>query len=207
MSVMQNSSACQELIKLAANMGQATNERDGNLGFGYIYYGLARLFYPEVVLCIGSYRGFSPVCFTLGLSDNNKGKCYFIDPGKVDGYWHDPGNFNLLNTRFELNNRMIHIRKTSQEVIAANLISEPIDIFFIDGDHSYEGVKFDFDNFTHMVRPGGLILFHDSITEGRGFTPWEVKKFLEAELFDSEAYENVTFPLAAGLSVFRKLAP
>ncbi len=31
----------------------------------------------------------------------------------------------------------------------------------IDGDHSYEGVKTDFSLYAPLVRPGGLIAFHD----------------------------------------------
>ena len=37
----------------------------------------------------------------------------------------------------------------------------PIDVLFIDGDHSYEGIKDDWDNFSRFVKPGGYVLFHD----------------------------------------------
>lgn len=37
----------------------------------------------------------------------------------------------------------------------------PFDFIFIDGDHSWNGVKSDFDNYFPMVRPGGCIVFHD----------------------------------------------
>ena len=36
-----------------------------------------------------------------------------------------------------------------------------VDLLFIDGDHSYEGVRADFENYSPLVRPGGLIAFHD----------------------------------------------
>lgn len=36
-----------------------------------------------------------------------------------------------------------------------------IDFLFIDGDHTYEGVKQDWEMYGPMVRPGGLIAFHD----------------------------------------------
>lgn len=39
-----------------------------------------------------------------------------------------------------------------------------IDFLFIDGDHSYEGAKLDFLTYGPMVRPGGVIAFHDLIT-------------------------------------------
>ena len=36
-----------------------------------------------------------------------------------------------------------------------------VDILFIDGDHSYEGVRQDFENFYSTVKIGGAIVFHD----------------------------------------------
>lgn len=36
------------------------------------------------------------------------------------------------------------------------------DIIFIDGDHSYEGVKKDFETFRQFLNYGGFIIFHDS---------------------------------------------
>ena len=37
----------------------------------------------------------------------------------------------------------------------------PADFLFIDGDHSYEGVKADFESYLPLVRPGGMIALHD----------------------------------------------
>lgn len=36
-----------------------------------------------------------------------------------------------------------------------------IDFLFIDGDHTYEGVKQDFQMYSPLVKKGGLIAFHD----------------------------------------------
>jgi predicted O-methyltransferase YrrM len=36
-----------------------------------------------------------------------------------------------------------------------------VDLLFIDGDHSYDGVRADFENYAPLVKPGGLIAFHD----------------------------------------------
>ncbi len=37
----------------------------------------------------------------------------------------------------------------------------PVDFLFIDGDHCTEGVKQDYEMYSSLVRPGGLIGFHD----------------------------------------------
>jgi hypothetical protein len=36
-----------------------------------------------------------------------------------------------------------------------------LDFLFIDGDHSYEGVKKDFNMYGPLVKDGGIIAFHD----------------------------------------------
>jgi cephalosporin hydroxylase len=36
-----------------------------------------------------------------------------------------------------------------------------LDLLFIDGDHTYDGVKRDFETYSTLVRPGGVIAFHD----------------------------------------------
>lgn len=38
---------------------------------------------------------------------------------------------------------------------------EKADLLFIDADHTYEGVKQDYEMYHRFVRPGGVILFHD----------------------------------------------
>lgn len=37
-----------------------------------------------------------------------------------------------------------------------------VDMLFIDGDHSYNGVSLDWTMYQAFVKPGGLIVFHDS---------------------------------------------
>ncbi|HTW62008.1 MAG TPA: class I SAM-dependent methyltransferase [Terracidiphilus sp.] len=41
------------------------------------------------------------------------------------------------------------------------LRGETLDFLFIDGDHSYSGVRSDFEMYAPLVRSGGLIAFHD----------------------------------------------
>jgi predicted O-methyltransferase YrrM len=53
---------------------------------------------------------------------------------------HDPATFEEVRDRFG---------------------SEPIDFAFIDGDHTYEGARRDYEQYGPLVRPGGIIAFHD----------------------------------------------
>jgi len=43
---------------------------------------------------------------------------------------------------------------------------DPLEVLFIDGDHSYEGAKADYERWRAFVRPGGHLLFHDAVDTG-----------------------------------------
>lgn len=51
-------------------------------------------------------------------------------------------------------------------VEAARLLAEacepPVDFVFIDGDHSYEGLRGDWEAWSGLVAPGGVVALHDS---------------------------------------------
>jgi predicted O-methyltransferase YrrM len=47
--------------------------------------------------------------------------------------------------------------------VRAKLQGNTLDMLFIDGDHSYEGVRQDFEMYSPLVRPGGMVAFHDIV--------------------------------------------
>jgi cephalosporin hydroxylase len=49
--------------------------------------------------------------------------------------------------------------------VEAELRGRQIDFLFIDGDHAYEGVSADFFAYRRFVRDGGLIAFHDIVSD------------------------------------------
>ena len=55
-----------------------------------------------------------------------------------------------------------HQQDTYQKV--SGLIDDSIDFLFIDGDHTYKGVKQDFEMYSEMVSEGGIIALHDIAT-------------------------------------------
>jgi predicted O-methyltransferase YrrM len=52
---------------------------------------------------------------------------------------------------------------TLENLLAGNRL----DFLFIDGDHSLDGVRKDFEMYSPLVRPGGLIGFHDIVPDYR----------------------------------------
>lgn len=52
------------------------------------------------------------------------------------------------------------IRRLSHE--AANHINGMVDFIFIDGDHSIEGIRRDWETWAPRIKPGGIVALHDS---------------------------------------------
>ena len=51
------------------------------------------------------------------------------------------------------------------ERVERALQGAPLDLLFIDGDHSFEGVSGDFRLYSPLVKEGGLIMFHDIVPD------------------------------------------
>lgn len=54
-------------------------------------------------------------------------------------------------------------KKETIENLKKLLNGRKIDFLFIDGDHTYEGVKNDFENYYSLINSGGIIAFHDIV--------------------------------------------
>jgi cephalosporin hydroxylase len=55
-----------------------------------------------------------------------------------------------------------HLPDTRRRVDVA-LQGREVDLLFIDGDHTFEGVKADYELYADLVRAGGAIAFHDIV--------------------------------------------
>jgi predicted O-methyltransferase YrrM len=69
-------------------------------------------------------------------------------------------------------------------------ITTTLDFLFIDGNHMYEAIKNDYNMYSQLVRPGGIIAFHDIAVneEGGGHRFWnEIKNnFKHKEILKSK---------------------
>ena len=68
-----------------------------------------------------------------------------------------------------------HFADTRERVMRA-LEGDKLDYLFIDGDHTYDGVRKDFEMYSPLVRRGGMVAFHD-IVEHRRELGCEVDKY------------------------------
>lgn len=78
---------------------------------------------------------------------------------------------NFDDTQFQFLERNSQCEATANAVIES-ADSSGIDFIFIDGDHTYEGVKRDFELYEAMVNQGGMIALHDIKNRKREFQPF-----------------------------------
>jgi predicted O-methyltransferase YrrM len=132
----------------------------------WLLFSLARTLKPVVCVEIGSARGRSTCFLAKALKENQQGIVYAIDPHTATE-WNDTDSVDtytvLLNNlkKMHLAEYVNVIRGTSRE--AAQKWKLGIDLLFIDGDHTYEGAKHDWDAFSPFVREFGLVVFHDTL--------------------------------------------
>jgi hypothetical protein len=86
----------------------------------------------------------------------------------------------------------------------AALAGRKLDLLFIDGDHTYEGVKADYELYSRFVRPGGVIAFHD-IQPGYEAAGVEVSRFWREYPLPGERREYIADPaqLSCGIGAIR----
>jgi predicted O-methyltransferase YrrM len=120
---------------------------------------------PKTVVEIGTFRGGTLFIFArLAAPDAT---IISLDlPASVMGRLYRAAQVPLFH-RFTHGRQQLHLlREDSHRLetlvhVTAALGGKPLDFLFIDGDHTYESVRTDFERFSPLVRPGGLIAFHD----------------------------------------------
>ncbi len=154
---------------------------------------------PRTYVELGTHYGasFFAVCQSI--------KQYEIDcvPTAVD-LWvgdehagrYDESVYNnfmwLLNSRYPGVGRPL--RKDFNEA-AAEFADGSIDLLHIDGLHTYEAVKNDYDTWLSKVSPNGVVLFHDTVVRERGFGVWQLWDEIK------ERYPSFNFTHTHGLGV------
>jgi hypothetical protein len=165
-------------------------------------YWLMTEWQPKIFVELGTHTGNSYFSFCEAVPD--KGlvtRCYAVDTWKGDeqaGFYGDHV-FELVNRHNESQYKSFSTlyRMTFDEALA-KFQDQSVDLLHIDGLHTYEAVRHDFETWLPKLARGALVLFHDiKVTHG-DFGVW---KFW-AEL--KEKYpQNFEFRHSHGLGVIQ----
>lgn len=191
-----------------ADDGQNINLTTGNLGYGFIHFSLILNIRPNRILCVGSRKGFIPAICALACQENGFGQVDFVDAGYDQdnpnhwtgiGWWKkiDPDkHFLELDANKRLKTYVMTTKKFAQKY------HYRYKYIYIDGDHSYQGVKTDYNLFWPRLAKNGLMVFHDVVVKkDKGVPLFGVWKFW------NEIKENkIIFPIPknSGLGIIQK---
>ena len=122
---------------------------------------------PRAILEIGTARGGTLFLFSRIALEGATIVSIDLPGGKFGGsYPKWKGilykSFALLGQRIHLLRADSHNRETLEQAKRI-LGGRELDFLFIDGDHTYEGVKKDFKLYSPLVKKGGIIAFHDIV--------------------------------------------
>lgn len=138
---------------------------EGHLGLneGSLLYKIARSLKNDAVIVeIGAFKGKSTCFIAEGIGDK---KCQFfsIDTWRSDTMAGGPADVFpafLENIKF-YRDKIKLLRGYSYDVAKDWPKDRKIDLLWIDGDHSYAGVKRDIEDWLPLVKKGGIVCFHD----------------------------------------------
>lgn len=114
-----------------------------------------------------------------------------------------------------------HEKETFEET--AETLEDEVDFLFVDGDHTYEGVKDDFETYKELTAEDAIVAFHDIVPHARkkkeckrrlreydgledrhvavGNPDWGVSKFWDEIKDDYETKEIIAHPKQLGKGV------
>jgi predicted O-methyltransferase YrrM len=183
----------------------------------FTLYGLVRAQHPEVIVEIGSARGRSTCALALACKKNGDGRVYAIDPHTVNP-WTEIGTDGSTEAFLRARLRDYGLEPWCEVIVATSAEAAKgwtrrIDLLFIDGDHSFEGVRADFEMFQPWLAPNALVVFHDTAWNYYTYSdkepqPGDFKEKLATmgvpkymEILKYEGYRSVTLPLPPGLTI------
>jgi hypothetical protein len=149
---------------------------DEHLGDGIVIYSIIQHMRAKNCVCIGSGGGYIPRIMTQARIDLHKqgifegngdynwgniGTTYVVDPCNGIG---GPSDIECEGSFYRSHFYPRFIKETSENAYYNFFILQDIkiDVLFIDGDHSYKGVKKDFELYSQILSPNGIIILHDT---------------------------------------------
>jgi hypothetical protein len=144
-------------------------------GHYYFAYDLISNIRPDIIVELGTHRGNSLLSMVQAAKDHSlETQLHGVDTWEGDihaGYYGDDILNKLLNIKSEYYRDVnVNTHKMYFDEAVQSFQNNSIDVLHIDGLHTYEAVKHDFETWLPKVKKEtGIIMFHDICVKRKGF--------------------------------------
>jgi GT2 family glycosyltransferase len=157
---------------------------------------------PKILVELGTHYGHSYFSFCQAVVNADiSSKCYAVDTWQGDEHAGEYGDevFAKVDAHNKANysefSRLLRMQFNEAVTYFAD---ESVDLLHIDGLHTYEAVRHDFETWLPKLARGAVVIFHDTNVRERGFGVWRFWEELQ-ERFPN----NLEFVHSHGLGVLQ----
>jgi predicted O-methyltransferase YrrM len=136
----------------------AINERTGKQNQAELFYvvATAKFIRAKNIFEFGTFTGRTTYYLACS-TENTEVSTLDLPPGHEGRYIQNVGYY-FAGTEQEKNIKQIFVNSREFDPLP---YKSSMDFIFVDGDHSYDGVKNDTEKALTMIAPGGVIMWHD----------------------------------------------
>jgi GT2 family glycosyltransferase len=139
---------------------------------------------PKIFVELGTHYGHSYFSFCQSvINERLSTKCYAVDTWQGDEHagLYSEEIFEKVNAHHQKHYaEFSRLLRMNFDDAATYFADGSIDLIHIDGLHTYEAVRHDFETWLPKLAPGAVVLFHDTNVRERGFGVWKIWEELQA---------------------------
>ncbi len=167
-----------------------------HIPFAFFIIGLLK---PKIVVELGVHTGNSFSAFCQAVKNLNvKASCYGVDTFKGDshsGFYDESVYIDINNYITENYGDFAQVMRMTFNEALEYFNDGSIDLLHIDGYHTYEAIKLDFESWLPKMSDRGVILLHDTQVRRDEFGAWKLWEEI------SNSYPSYEFKFGYGLGV------